>query len=64
VKTPAQDTLVNVVSGDPAAISCWLDPEHTDAHLQSAVACARNRYWTWWVAKQRNPLLLGQAAPQ
>jgi hypothetical protein len=62
--TAAQNSLGNAASGDPAAISCRLDPEHTDAHLQSAVACARNRYWAWWAVKQRNPRSFSQPAPQ
>ena len=49
--------------GDLNAITCRLDPEHTDAHLQAAVACARNSYWAWWVGKQRDPVGYGKQAP-
>ncbi len=49
-------------SGDPAAITYRIDPEHSDAHL-TALACARNNYWAWWVGKQADPVGYGRPAP-
>jgi hypothetical protein len=53
-RAPAKVSPTDAVSGDPNAITCRLDPERSDAHL-SAMACARNSYWTWWTAKWRDP---------
>ena len=37
-------------SGDPNAISCRVDREHSALHLK-AIACARNSYWAWYSEK-------------
>jgi len=50
------------VSGDPAAITCRLDPERSDAEL-SAITCARNNYWAWWRAKWFNPSGISTTGP-
>ena len=50
------------VSGDPAAITCRLDPERSDAEL-SAMTCARNNYWVWWRAKWFNPSGISTTGP-
>jgi hypothetical protein len=50
------------VSGDPAAITCRLDPERSDAEL-SAMTCARNNYWVWWRAKWFDPSHIGTTGP-
>jgi hypothetical protein len=50
------------VTGDPAAITCRLDPEHSDAEL-SAITCARNNYWVWWRAKWFDPSGIGTMGP-
>lgn len=52
----------DAASGDPSTITCRIDPEHSDAHL-TAIACARNNYWAWWVRKQQNPVGYGIEAP-
>ena len=49
-KLPPQEAM----PGDPDAISCRVDPGVSDRHL-SAIACARNSYWTWYQAKWRDP---------
>jgi len=52
----------DLVSGDPAAITCRLDPERSDAEL-SAITCARNNYWVWWRAKWFNPSGISTTGP-
>lgn len=59
---PMKISAGDAVSGDPAAITCRLDPEHSDAEL-SAITCARNNYWVWWRAKWFNPSGIGTMGP-
>lgn len=59
---PAKMSPGDQVSGDPAAITCRLDPERTDAEL-SAMTCARNNYWVWWRAKRFNPSGISTTGP-
>jgi hypothetical protein len=59
---PAKISPGDPVSGDPAAITCRLDPERSDAEL-SAITCARNNYWVWWRAKWFNPSGIGTTGP-
>ena len=62
VRTPANASPTDAVSGDPNAISCRLDPKRSDAHLP-AIACARNSYWAWYKAKWPDPLSSTPAPP-
>jgi hypothetical protein len=50
------------VSGDPNAIICRPDLEHSDMHL-SAIACARGSYWLWYQTKWRDRLFSTPAPP-
>ena len=59
---PVKMSPGDAVSGDPAAITCRLDPERSDAEL-SAMTCARNNYWVWWRAKWFNPSGIGTMGP-
>jgi hypothetical protein len=61
-RAPVPGPPGDAASGDPTAITCRVDPEHSDAHL-IAIACARNSYWAWWVGKQQDPVGYGQLAP-
>jgi len=49
-------------TGDPNAISCVADLEHSDLHL-SSLACARGSYWDWYNSKWRDRLYLTAAPP-
>ena len=59
---PAKILPGDPVSGDPAAITCRLDPERSDAEL-SAITCARNNYWVWWRAKWFDPSGISTTGP-
>jgi hypothetical protein len=61
-RVPVKMSPGDPVSGDPAAITCRLDPERTDAEL-SAITCARNNYWVWWRAKWFNPSGISATGP-
>jgi hypothetical protein len=50
------------VPGDPGAITCRLDAQHSDLQLR-AVACARNSYWTWYKTKWHDRFFLAPAPP-
>jgi hypothetical protein len=59
----AQDVSpTDVVSGDPDAVTCRLDPGNSDRQLH-AIACARNSYWAWYKVKWRTPLSPTPAPP-
>ncbi len=59
---PAKMSPGDPVSGDPAAITCRLDLERSDAEL-SAMTCARNNYWVWWRAKWFSPSTISTTGP-
>ena len=61
-RMPVKLSPTDSVSGDPDAITCRLDPEHSDAELP-AMTCARNNYWAWWKEKWLNPQLYSTPAP-
>jgi hypothetical protein len=61
-RAPMAGSAESAAAGDPAAITCRADPEHSDAHL-TALACARNNYWAWWVQKQRCPITCDLPSP-
>jgi hypothetical protein len=48
-RAPSKVSPEDMVTGDPNAISCGLDPGVSDRHL-TAIACARGSYWTWYKA--------------
>jgi hypothetical protein len=45
-RAPSKAPPEDLVSGDANAIFCGQDPGVSDRHL-TAIACARNSYWTW-----------------
>jgi hypothetical protein len=61
-RTPAHVSPDDVISGDPDAITCRIDPGNSDRQL-SAIACARNSYWIWYKAKWHAPLSPVPAPP-
>ena len=61
-RTPANASPTDTMSGNTNAITCRLDPGHSDRHL-TAIACARNSYWAWYKVKWRNPLSPTPAPP-
>lgn len=60
-RTPSNPPADDTVSGDANAISCRTDPGVSDRHL-TAIACARNSYWTWYKAL-RDPKFTTPAPP-
>ena len=60
-RAPSKVPPEEIVSGDANAISCGLDPGVSDRHL-TAIACARNSYWTWYKAL-RDPTFSTPAPP-
>jgi len=60
-RAPSRVPPEDIVSGDPNAISCGIDPQVSDRHL-TATACARNSYWTWYKAL-RDPKFTTPAPP-
>jgi hypothetical protein len=60
-RAPSKVSPEDMVSGDANAISCGLDPGVSDRHL-TAIACARNSYWTWYKAL-RDPTFSTPAPP-
>ncbi len=61
-RAPANVSPAAAVTGDPNAISCRLDREHSALHLK-AIACARNSYWAWYNEKWRDRDFLNPAPP-
>ena len=61
-REPLRVSPQNTVRGDPNAITCRLDRGISDRHL-SAIACARNSYWTWYKAEWREPMSSISAPP-
>ena len=61
-RAPANLSPGDIVSGDPNAISCRLDPGLSDPQLQ-AIACARNNYWDWYNKMWRIPFSPTLAPP-
>jgi hypothetical protein len=60
-RAPSKVSPEDIVSSDGNAISCGLDPGYSDRHL-TAIACARNSYWTWYKAL-RDPAFASPPPP-
>jgi hypothetical protein len=58
----AARNMASPASGDPDAIVCRPDGEHSDLNLP-AIACARGSYWAWYESKWRDYLLAAAAPP-
>jgi len=61
-RAPAPVAPADTVPGDPNAITCRPDLEHSDLQLR-AIACARNSYWAWYKTKWHDRNFLAPAPP-
>ncbi len=61
-RAPSKPPPEDMVAGDANAIACGPDPGVSDRHL-TAIACARNSYWSWVKAIRDDPKFSTPAPP-